>query len=250
MSASRSIRLILAVFLPWRMLAGIAGGWARSLVRCHRFAPAAVRSGAGCVRAGLGTWPQLTRTPHSRVRAGLLLPALAVVGLTLSACGTGRQSAIECAPYARAVSGLQLFGDAASWWDAAEGRYPRGPTPTPGSVLVFRRSPRLPDGHVSVVASVVAPREIEVTQANWVHGRIAAHEPVIDVSASNDWSAVRVWWEPAGQLGSSVYATYGFIGVPASDRLASEPGSRQLRESGRFQFGAAEASVPPAATRD
>ena len=51
-----------------------------------------------------------------------------------------------------------------------------------------------------------------VTQANWVHGRIARSEPVVDVSPGNDWSAVRVWWEPSGQLGTTVYPTFGFIG--------------------------------------
>lgn len=170
--------------------------------------------------------------------------------LALSACGGGREAAVECVPYARAVSGLQLYGDAASWWDAAEGRYPRGSTPASHSVLVFRRSERLPQGHVSVVTKVVAPREIEVTQANWVHGRIASHEPVVDVSPGNDWSAVRVWWGPTGQLGASVYATYGFIGASRSDRLASEPGPRQLVDTRQFQFGDAETTVPPAAPRD
>ena len=184
-------------------------------------------------------------TLHRPARTAVLLLVLA-----LSACGGRHQAAVECAPYARAVSGLQLYGDAASWWDAAEGRYPRGPTPAPCSVLVFRRSSRLPYGHVSVVTKVVTPREIEVTQANWMRGRIASHEPVVDVSPGNDWSAVRVWWGPAGQLGASVYATYGFIGASRSDRLASEPGPRQLQDTRQFQFGVAETSVPPAAARD
>jgi len=187
----------------------------------------------------------LTLELHKPARIGLLL-----LMLTLSACGARRGPNVECVPYARAVSGLQLYGDAATWWDEAAGRYPRGPTPAPRSVLVFRRSTRLPHGHVSVVSSIVNPREIEVTQANWVRGRIASHESVVDVSPGNDWSAVRVWWGPAGQLGASVYATYGFIGASRSDRLASEPGPRQLQATRQFQFGVAETSVPPAAARD
>jgi hypothetical protein len=139
--------------------------------------------------------------------------------IALSACSsrpaavTGGLSAasVECAPYAREVSGIQLYGDAASWWDGAAGRYPRSAEPAPGAVLVFRRSGRLPAGHVSVVATVQSNREIQVTQANWVHGHIAHREPVVDVSAGNDWTAVRVWWSPAGQLGSTVYPTFGFI---------------------------------------
>jgi hypothetical protein len=93
-----------------------------------------------------------------------------------------------------------------------------------GAVLVFRRSGRLPDGHVSVVARLVSDREIRVTQANWVHHKITRDEPVVDVSTDNDWSRVRVWWEPSNILGSTVYPTYGFISAdrprPRSDLIA------------------------------
>ena len=138
----------------------------------------------------------------------------------LAACagqgGPGRAdlsgtAGVECVPYARQVSGIQLYGDAASWWDGAAGQYDRGPQPSPGAVLVFRRSGRLPHGHVSVVAALRSAREIRVTQANWVHGRIARDEPVVDVSPANDWTAVRVWWQPASALGTTVYPTFGFI---------------------------------------
>ena len=153
----------------------------------------------------------------SRLRAAFACLA-ALAGL--SACaGTPRTSSaslshggsVECAPYAREVSGIQLYGDAADWWEAAAGRYSRGAQPSPGAVLVFERSSRLPHGHVSVVSRQRSDREIIVTQANWVHGRIARAEPVVDVSPANDWTAVRVWWEPSGQLGTTSYRTYGFI---------------------------------------
>ncbi len=150
---------------------------------------------------------------------------MSLVWLSACAGGSGRPvvtsgsslRTVECAPYAREVSGLQLYGDAASWWDKAAGRYQRSAEPSPGAVLVFRRSGRLPSGHVSVVAGLTSRREILVTQANWVHGRVARSEPVVDVSPGNDWSAVRVWWEPAGQLGTTAYPTFGFIApAPAS----------------------------------
>jgi hypothetical protein len=139
--------------------------------------------------------------------------------LVLTACGpTLRTGAgfsstrsVECAPFARQVSGIQLYGAAASWWDQASGRYERRSDPVEGGVLVFRRSSRLPDGHVSVVARLISNREIRVTQANWVHHKITRDEPVVDVSTDNDWSRVRVWWEPSNILGSTVYPTYGFI---------------------------------------
>jgi hypothetical protein len=155
------------------------------------------------------------------------LSALALAGCGASP-GTGlgfaTGSTLECAPYARSISSVQLHGDAADWWDEAAGRYPRTDHPQPGAVLVFRRSSRLPDGHVSVVGEVVSDREIRVNQANWVHSRVGHEEPVVDVSQDNDWSAVRVWWAPARQLGTTVYPTFGFVGpagASVTDRIAS-----------------------------
>ena len=165
------------------------------------------------------------------MRAGRCIASLTSL-LVLSACGTqhtvrfsgSTAATVECAPYARQVSGIELYGDAASWWDGAAGRYQRSAEPSPGAVLVFRRSGRLPSGHVSVVARLASQREIMVTQANWGHGRIARSEPIVDVSPGNDWSAVRVWWEPSNQLGITTYPTFGFI-APAppsgADRVAA-----------------------------
>ncbi len=134
---------------------------------------------------------------------------LAGCGATVqTGAGLGTSNSVECAPFARQISGIQLYGDAASWWDQAAGRYQRTSEPVEGGVLVFRRSSKLPAGHVSVVARLVSDREIHVTQANWVHHRITRDEPVVDVSPHNDWSRVRVWWAPT-------YLTYGFI---AADR--------------------------------
>ena len=50
----------------------------------------------------------------------------------------GEPLAVECAPFARALSGLQLTGNAADWWWKADGRYARASTPEVG------RRPRLP----------------------------------------------------------------------------------------------------------
>ena len=159
------------------------------------------------------------------MRAACCLTVLA--GLSACAGNGGRPglssaASVECVPYARQVSGIQLHGDAASWWDAAAGRYDRGSQPSPGGVLVFRRSERLPHGHVSVVAALRSAREIVVSQANWVHGRIARSEPVVDVSPANDWTAVRVWWAPAGTLGVTTYPTFGFV-APHPPAYAPEP---------------------------
>lgn len=158
------------------------------------------------------------------------MPLLAA--LLLSACGggsrvAGTSSALECVPFARQASGIQLHGEAYAWWDTAAGRYRRGARPVPGGVLVFRRSARLPHGHVSVVSRVVSSREITVTQANWVRRRITREDPVIDVSVRNDWSAVRVWWAPSGAMGQTVYPSYGFVlpGRAGGEVAAGEAGS-------------------------
>jgi surface antigen len=150
-------------------------------------------------------------------------PLLGAV-LLLSACASGGGAptggggayvggavGLECAPFARALTGVRLGGAAASWWTQAQGRYARSATPADGSVLVLRQEPRLPYGHVAVVSRVVSSREILVTQANWVHHRVTQDQPVVDVSADNDWTLVQVWWPPAGQLGTHDYPAYGFI---------------------------------------
>jgi len=147
----------------------------------------------------------------------LLTPIFALSLLT--ACATRSPTAgsiggavpLDCAPFARALSGIRLTGAAADWWWQADGRYDRGDRPSIGSVLVLRRSGRLPDGHVAVVSQIVGRRQIMVTQANWVHHRVNQDQPVIDVSATNDWSIVRVWWPPSGQMGVTDYPAHGFI---------------------------------------
>ena len=175
-----------------------------------------------------------------RVRLGAWLAGMA---LLLAGCGGGGRapgpggvsSALECVPYARQVSGIQLYGDAATWWDQAAGRYDRGSDPAEGGVLVFRRSGRLPHGHVSVVAQRVSDREIRVTQANWVHGRITHGDPVRDVSAAGDWSEVRVWWAPVHALGSTVYPTYGFIAPGFTAPAFIAPGRSRPRDDGEAE---------------
>ena len=118
---------------------------------------------------------------------------------------------LECPPFARTVSGVDLRGAAADWWPQAEGRYRRTQTPAVGSVLVFRRSARLPDGHVAVVSSILSGRRILAIHANWVRHQVSEDVPVIDVSPRNDWTRVRVWWPPTNQMGVTEYATFGFI---------------------------------------
>jgi surface antigen len=137
--------------------------------------------------------------------------------LVLSGCGdvsqrdVGLPVSLECVPFARALSGIDLRGNAVDWWWQASGRYARGKVPAIGAVMVLAPAPGLPRGHVSVVSQVMSPREILVTQANWVHHRVTTDQLVVDVSAYGDWSLVRVWWPPTGTLGMTGYAVLGFI---------------------------------------
>jgi surface antigen len=130
---------------------------------------------------------------------------------------------LECVPYARNVSGIDLSGNAFTWWNEAAGRYDRGQSPQAGSVLNFRANGRMRLGHVAVVQQVVNRREILITQANWggpgfVRGGVSKDISVVDVSPNNDWTAVRMALGHSETYGS-VYPTYGFIyahGAPAT----------------------------------
>jgi len=117
-----------------------------------------------------------------------------------------------CVEYARMRSGLEVFGDARHWWDRAKNLYARVSHPVEEAVMVFSGSKRLKRGHVAVVTEIVSPRQILVDQANWQNrGEIDHATPVLDVSAANDWSQVRVWDMRSGTFGSHVYAISGFI---------------------------------------
>jgi hypothetical protein len=127
----------------------------------------------------------------------------------------GRQ--IYCVEFARLVSGIAIFGDARSWWDKARELYAQATNPSPGAVMVFAGRKNMSKGHVAVVKRIVSTREVLVDHANWGRdGKIYLNAPVIDVSANNDWSRVKVWNTRSGLLGSSVYALKGFISQRAS----------------------------------
>jgi len=119
---------------------------------------------------------------------------------------------LQCVPYARKLSNIQIRGNAWTWWDQAEGRYQRGSTPKTGSVLVLKRKNANSLGHVAYVEEVIDNRTLIVSHANWLNeGRIHNHAPVRDVSEANDWSAVRFWNTEGGHFGGNNYQPYGFI---------------------------------------
>lgn len=116
---------------------------------------------------------------------------------------------IWCVPFARAVTGVDIKGNAKTWWDQAKGRYARGHVPEVGAVMAFAASRAMPKGHVAVVSKVIDDRTVLVDQANWERNRITLDTVVVDVSAKGDWSQVRVA-NAAGTLGR-VNPVKGFI---------------------------------------
>ncbi len=123
---------------------------------------------------------------------------------------------LQCVPYARQVSGIQIFGDAHTWWDQAEGRYARGTRPRVGAVMAFQPNGNSRLGHVAAVSKVIDSRTVLIRHANWSpingrRGQIEDNVRAIDVSPENDWSEVRVWYGPSQTLGSTHWPLAGFI---------------------------------------
>ena len=123
---------------------------------------------------------------------------------------------LQCVPFARDLSGIEIRGNARTWWYAANGRYDRGNRPEPGSVLSFRASGGMRNGHVAVVSRVMGPRHVQIDHANWEgpglrKGSIMHNANVIDVSPLNDWTAVRVQVGYDEASFGRTYPTYGFI---------------------------------------
>jgi surface antigen len=119
---------------------------------------------------------------------------------------------LQCVPYARDHSAVNIHGDAYTWWDQAAGRYPRSSQPSAGSVMVLHDYAGPDRGHVAVVRALVSPREIRVDHANWLDdGSIYVNDPVEDVSSGNDWTLVRVFNLKTGAWGGRVYPVQGFI---------------------------------------
>jgi hypothetical protein len=126
------------------------------------------------------------------IRAAIALIFAAFISVPASA------QVLQCAPYAREVSGIALSGRAAGWWDQAEGRYDRGTAPKAGAVLAFRATHSMRAGHVAMVSKVIDERHVLLNHANWSRpGMIERSAMAEDVSANGDWSEVRVFYAPS-----------------------------------------------------
>jgi hypothetical protein len=125
----------------------------------------------------------------------------------------------QCVPFARLISGIQIFGDARTWWQQAIGRYETGVQPQTGAVLCFKPTARMRLGHVAVVSQVLT-----------------------------DWSQVKVWYDPNRDLGGSTYAVHGFIYPDATARVIAASGMSRL-QSGAIAVAQSAASQMASAVR-
>lgn len=163
-----------------------------------------------------------------RVTIALALAACALGCTAVPALADGyddasgaAQTYLQCVAYARQVTGIQIYGDALTWWGQAEGRYARGHTPRVGAVMAFQPYGSMTRGHVAAVSRVLDSRTVLLRHANWSpidgrRGQIEDDVRAVDVSPDNDWSQVRVWYAPIQDLGTTVWPVSGFI-YPDSD---------------------------------
>lgn len=138
-----------------------------------------------------------------------------VAVLTLAALSTptiASAKVLQCVPYAREVSGIEIRGNAYTWWNQASGHYARGHAPRVGAVMAMPSFGSMRNGHVATIAKVVSEREVLLNHANWSRpGMIERGVRAIDVSERGDWSKVRVWHAGSGDLGTTSYPVSGFI---------------------------------------
>lgn len=161
------------------------------------------------------------------------MPSLVRLALAclLMLAGTGTATAtgyLQCVPFARAESGVDIRGNAGTWWYQAAGRYERGQEPRVGAVMAFAPTRGMPIGHVAVVSRILSDREMLISHANWSpingrRGQVERNVRAIDVSAAGDWSQVRVWYAPIQGLGTRVNPVRGFIYPNAARSPAEDP---------------------------
>ncbi len=167
-------------------------------------------------------------------RSGLFIAVMALISASPS---RAEEPYWQCARFAREFSGIEIRGDAWTWWQLAEGRYARGNRPRVGAVLSLPPAGTMRLGHVATVTRVLGDREIAVTHANWspingTRGQIERDVLIRDVSDNNDWSRVRVWFAPVADLGTTAWPVNGFIYPVPAPKLV-EP---------KLQFASAQAS--------
>ena len=152
---------------------------------------------------------------------------------------------LQCVPYARKVSGIEIYGDAHTWWAQARSldRYTTGREPQVGAVMAFRPHRGMRLGHVAAVSKVLDERRVLLDHANWSpidgrRGQVEKDVMAIDVSAAGDWSEVQVWYAPLGRVGTTIWPVDGFIydsGKSTSQRVAQAELPARKESSRRFR---------------
>ncbi len=159
-----------------------------------------------------------------RLASAALAVTIGFTAIAAAPLADARERYWQCVTFAREFSGIQIFGDAWTWWGKAAGNFRTGKAPETGSVLVFQPHGRMTRGHVAVVSEILTDRVMQITHANWggSRGKIEENVTVVDVSDANDWSRVKVWYNPINDLGTTIYPTYGFIYKTVESSLPSD----------------------------
>ena len=175
-----------------------------------------------------------------------IIPILLVLQAIMMPTPAKANDYLQCVPFARELSGITIYGDAHSWWDQADGNYQRGATPVEGAVLSLPSHGSMRLGHVAVVRKIVDDRTILISHANWSpingrRGQIERRVAAKDVSETNDWSLVRIWYAPIGKLGTTAFPVNGFIypakpGRKAERQWASSKSKHSSLRSSRALF--------------
>ena len=163
-----------------------------------------------------------------------LVAGLLAVSAFASPAAAQMSRFLQCVTYARAVSGIQIQGDAHSWWSKAAGRYDRGRTPRAGAVMAMPSISGMRYGHVAMVSKVIGPREVLLDHANWSRrGMVERNVRAVDVSAKGDWSVVRIWHAGSRNLGITNYPVSGFIYAKSASpmQVAAKSGAKALQLS-------------------
>lgn len=145
-----------------------------------------------------------------------IVPLLLVAQTVIFPTAADASAYLQCVPFARELSGVQIYGDAHTWWEQAEGRYERGNQPREGAVLSLKGHGNMRLGHVAVVSKIIDDRNILLSHANWSpingsRGQIERNVAAVDVSKRGDWSRVKIWYAPLAGLGKTAYPANGFI---------------------------------------
>ena len=157
---------------------------------------------------------------------GAAVASMMMLAGMLTSAPAAARGYLQCVPFARDESGVAIRGNAKTWWSQAAGTYERGEEPRKGAVMAFAGTRGMPLGHVAVVKKIVSDREILIDHANWSpingrRGQIERNVRVVDVSADGDWSMVRVWYAPIGDLGLRANPVQGFIYADGDNRDAA-----------------------------